>query len=71
MATQILRVFLVDDHPLMKEGLRRLLEVNEGFVVVGEADSAEEALESLRDVSADLVVMDACQAWTELRLPAN
>ncbi len=45
MATQCLRVFLVDDHPLMKEALRRLLEVNEGFVVVGEADNAEEALE--------------------------
>ncbi len=58
MATQSLRVFLVDDHPLMKEALRRLLEVNEGFQVVGEADSAEEALERVGDISVDMVVMD-------------
>lgn len=58
MATQSLRVFLVDDHPLMKEALRRLLEVNEGFVVVGESDSAEEAFESLESISVDMVVMD-------------
>ena len=53
-----LRVFLVDDHPLMKEALRRLLEANEGFLVVGEADSAEEALKQMEVVSADMVVMD-------------
>ena len=58
MATQSLRVFLVDDHPLMKEALRRLLEVNEGFVVVGEAETAEDALESLSSISVDMVVMD-------------
>lgn len=58
MATQSLRVFLVDDHPLMKEALRRLLEVNEGFVVVGESDSAEEAFERLESISVDMVVMD-------------
>lgn len=58
MATQSLRVFLVDDHPLMKEALRRLLEVNGGFLVVGESDSAEEAFESLESISVDMVVMD-------------
>lgn len=53
-----LRVFLVDDHPLLKEGLRRLLEANENFQVVGEAETAESALEQLEITRADLVVMD-------------
>ncbi len=52
-----LKIFLVDDHPLLRKGLRVLLE-NRGFVVAGEADNGLEALERLRDIEVDLVLMD-------------
>lgn len=51
-------VFLVDDHPLVREGIRRLLESEEGIVVVDEAASAEEGLEKLDAQAVDVVLMD-------------
>ena len=54
------RIILVDDHSLFRNGLRGLLERNEGFRVVGEASSGEEFLSLLEQESfaADLVFMD-------------
>ena len=52
------RVFLVDDHPLIRVAMRRLLEEDEDFFVVGDAGNAEEALECLDTLPADMVVMD-------------
>jgi DNA-binding NarL/FixJ family response regulator len=53
-----LRVFLVDDHPLMRMALRRVLESDQRFVVVGESDTAEECLSGMNTIATDLVVMD-------------
>ena len=53
-----LRVYLVDDHPLMRMALRRILESDERFVVGGEADTAEECLTAVAALATDLVVMD-------------
>lgn len=50
------RILLVDDHPLVRDGLRARLEAVPHFSVVAEAGSADEALERARD--ADLVLMD-------------
>lgn len=54
------RIILVDDHSLFRNGLRGLLERNEGFRVVGEASSGEEFLALLEEGSAeaDIVFMD-------------
>ena len=54
------RIILVDDHSLFRNGLRGLLERNEGFRVVGEASSGEEFLSLLEQESfaADIVFMD-------------
>lgn len=54
------RIILVDDHSLFRNGLRGLLERNEGFRVVGEASSGEEFLSLLEQGSfaADIVFMD-------------
>ena len=52
------RVFLVDDHPLVREGIRRLMEPEEGIVVVGEAGSAEESFEKVGAQAVDVVLMD-------------
>lgn len=51
-------VLLVDDHPLMRQGLRTLLESAADFTVVGEAADGEEALDQVRALSPDIVVMD-------------
>ena len=53
-----IRVLLVDDHPMVREGMRRLLEGEGGFEVVGEVDSVEEALEELDRKKTEIVVMD-------------
>ncbi|HJU38174.1 MAG TPA: response regulator transcription factor [Tahibacter sp.] len=53
-----IRLLLVDDHAVVREGLRVLLEQQEGFVVVGEADCAAHALERLDRDAPDVVVLD-------------
>ena len=53
-----LRVILADDHPLIRAGVRTLLEDNSELRVVAEADSADKLLSVLRDVPADLLITD-------------
>ena len=52
------RVFLLDDHEIVRRGLRELLEGEEGFVVVGEAGTAEEALARIPATSPEVAVLD-------------
>jgi DNA-binding NarL/FixJ family response regulator len=56
MTTGLTRILLVDDHPLVRDGLRARLEAVPHFAVVAEAGSGIEALE--RAHGADLVLMD-------------
>lgn len=51
-------VFLVDDHPLVRRGLRELLSSEAGLQVCGEAESADEALARLDDTACDLAIID-------------
>jgi two-component system invasion response regulator UvrY len=51
-------VMLVDDHPIVREGYRRLLERQEGMRVVAEADCAGAAYQAYRRAAPDVVVMD-------------
>lgn len=53
-----LRVLVVDDEPLVREGLRLLLEREAGVRVLGEARNGEEALERIRELRPDLVLLD-------------
>ncbi len=53
-----IRVLLVDDHPVVREGYRRLLERQPAYQVVGEAGCAATAYRSYRELSPDLVIMD-------------
>lgn len=53
-----IRVVLVDDEPLMRTGLRLILQGAGDIVVVGEAATGQEALDSLPDWSPDVVLMD-------------
>lgn len=52
------RVFLADDHPVVRQGLRLILASEPSIVVVGEAGSAEEALQRLSTVAADILLLD-------------
>jgi DNA-binding NarL/FixJ family response regulator len=53
-----IRILLVDDHPLVRDGLRARLEAVAGLEVVAEAGSAAEALEAARLHAPGLVLMD-------------
>ncbi len=57
-----IRVMLVDDHEVVRVGLRSLLEMEEDITVVGEAGTAQETLNRIEHLAPDVVVMD-------LRLP--
>lgn len=53
-----IRVLLVDDHNVLRAGLRALLESEEDIVVVGEASTGEEGVEAVKRLKPDVVVMD-------------
>lgn len=55
---QPLRLLLVDDHALFREGLMSLLSYQDDFIVVGEAEDAESALDQTRALEPDIVLMD-------------
>jgi two-component system, NarL family, invasion response regulator UvrY len=59
-ATQTpIRVLIVDDHAILRAGVREMLSEEQDLEVVGEAGSAEEALQQLRDgLTVDVVVLD-------------
>ena len=52
------RVFLLDDHELVREGIRTLLESDEDIEVVGEAGTAEEALTRIPLAKPDVAILD-------------
>ncbi|QHJ10584.1 Response regulator UvrY [Paraglaciecola mesophila] len=54
----MIKILLVDDHELVRTGIRRILEDVQGFVVVGEATTGEEAVKFCRKNAPDLVLMD-------------
>ncbi|WP_210505842.1 response regulator transcription factor [Naasia sp. SYSU D00057] len=58
MTDRPLRVLLVDDHPLLRHGLKALLEDVGGAAVVGEAGDGAEAVELALRLEPDVVVMD-------------
>lgn len=53
-----IRVYLVDDHPIVRRGLRALLEEQTDIVVVGEAGSGQQAISAAPATRPDVVVMD-------------
>lgn len=55
---KIIRVLIVDDHPVVRFGLRTMLETEENIQVTGMAASAKEALLEVQRVQPDIVLMD-------------
>lgn len=56
--TDPIRILLVDDHAVLRSGLRLLLDREDGLEPVGEAGTAEEALRALPRLTPDVVVID-------------
>lgn len=54
----MISVFLVDDHELVRTGIRRILEDVRGIRVVGEAENGENAVQWCRDNNSDVILMD-------------
>ena len=52
------KVLLVDDHPIVRQGIRRLIEKEPGLLVCGEAEDASEALGIIEQERPDVIVLD-------------
>ena len=80
--TDKIRLLIVDDQRLMREGLRTLLELEHGFEIVGEAANGQDALDAYAELKPDVVLMDIrmpgmdgveatrrlCTSWPETRV---
>jgi DNA-binding NarL/FixJ family response regulator len=57
-SSQKIRVLIVDDHEIMREGLRRIFERDKDIDVIGEAGSGEEAITLVKKINPDVITMD-------------
>lgn len=55
---KVQRIVIIDDHPLLRKGLRQLVALSAELQIVGEADSGEEGLASVQALQPDLVLLD-------------
>ncbi len=55
---QEIRILLADDHPIFRDGLKRLLEAEPGFKVIGEASNGVEAVRLVKQLKPELLLLD-------------
>src|SRR3712207_5918472 len=56
--TDTIRLMIVDDHAVVREGIRTYLELEDQFQIVGEASNGREAVDKARALRPDVVLMD-------------
>lgn len=56
--TQVIRILIVDDHPLMREGIRLTLEGQDDMTVVGEAPDCDAAFQLAQELNPDVTIVD-------------
>ena len=54
----IIRVLVADDHPVVREGIRKLLDLEEDLDVIGEASDGREVIEKVGQLKPDIVLLD-------------
>src|ERR1035438_5374522 len=52
------RIVIADDHPIVRDGLRKLLSLEDDFEVVGEAGDGREVLDRLHELDPDILLLD-------------
>jgi DNA-binding NarL/FixJ family response regulator len=52
------RILIADDHPIVRAGLKELLALQTDFEIVGEASDGREALEKVRQIDPDILLLD-------------
>jgi DNA-binding NarL/FixJ family response regulator len=53
-----IRILIADDHPIFRDGLRKLLSLEEDFQVIGEAEDGKEAVEMVQKLMPDILLLD-------------
>jgi DNA-binding NarL/FixJ family response regulator len=53
-----IRILIADDHPIFRDGLRKLLSLEEDFQVIGEAEDGKEAVDMVQKLSPDILLLD-------------
>lgn len=53
-----IRIVIADDHIMVREGMRKLLEIDDEFIVVGEASDGYECIDVLNHIAADILLLD-------------
>ncbi len=54
----LIKIILVDDHKLVRQGMRSLLEATPNYTVIGEAGNGPQALQMIEELSPDIAIMD-------------
>ncbi|MEO7145640.1 MAG: response regulator transcription factor [Bryobacteraceae bacterium] len=54
----MIRILIADDHPIVRDGLRKLLSLEEDFEIVGEAGDGREVLDTVDELSPDVLLLD-------------
>jgi DNA-binding NarL/FixJ family response regulator len=54
----MIRIFIADDHPVVRQGIRQIVEAHADLTVAGEATTGREAVQGLERVCCDVVLLD-------------
>ena len=60
--SQTIRIFIADDHPIVRRGIRDLMDTEPDIDVIGEATNGRDAVSGVRDLQPDVVLMDLVMA---------
>ena len=64
MSEKLVRVLIVDDHDIVRAGIRMLLDAQPDMAVVGEASDGKEAIEMAGSIKPEVVLMDISMPGT-------
>lgn len=53
-----IKIFIADDHPIFRSGLRQIIETDPRLKIIGEADDGEQAIAALEELDVDVVILD-------------